>query len=126
MPTIERTAYPRFGSNPSKSELARLYTPTLREIELANRVARGEERILAFLLMLKSFQRLGYFPAPEEVPAVIVSHLRSRLGLPEEGPQTRPAEATPVPERSLRRYREAIREYLEVKSFGEEARRIAA
>jgi hypothetical protein len=42
--SIERTAYPRFERSPSShDELARLYTPTPREIELARRATRGGE-----------------------------------------------------------------------------------
>ena len=63
MALIERTAYPHFSPHPSAGELARLYTPTLRELDHARRVTRGgEARQLAFLTILKSFQRLGYFP----------------------------------------------------------------
>ncbi len=106
MASIERTAYPRFGRNPSARELARLYAPKLSELELARRTTRGgEARQLAFLVMLKSFQRLGYFPRPEEVPEAVVAHLRSRLGLPEDVPATPPA-------RSRQRYRDAIRAHL--------------
>ena len=86
MPAIERTAYPRFERDPSASELARLHTPTREEAQLARRATRGEGQPLAFLVVLKSFRRLGYFPKPEEVPEAVVSHLRSRLGLPEEVP----------------------------------------
>jgi hypothetical protein len=117
---IERTAYPRFKRNPSVRELAQLYTPTLRELDLAQRATRGGEgQQLAFLVMLKGFQRLGYFPRDEEIPASVVSHVRSRLGV---GPDT---SAVP-PQRSRQRYRDAIREYLGVKPFGGEARRVAA
>jgi hypothetical protein len=116
---IERTAYPRFGRNPSAQVLARFYTPTLREIDLARRITRGgESQQLAFLVMLKSFQCLGYFPDPEEVPEAVVSHVRSRLG---SGPDTL---AVPPP-RSRQCYRVAIREHLGVKTFGGEARRLA-
>jgi len=70
---IRRTAYPRFGRNPSARELARLCTPTLRELDLAEKATRGGEgRQLAFLVMLKSFQRLGRFPGPEEVPEAVL------------------------------------------------------
>ena len=73
MALIERTAYPRFAPRPSARELARLYTPTLGELELARRTTRGgEAQQLAFLLMLKSFQRLGYFPKRGEVPEAVV------------------------------------------------------
>lgn len=119
MTTIERTAYPRFGSSPSKSDLSRLYTPTFREIELAKRNTRGEGQSLAYLLMLKSFQRLGYFPAPEEVPEAIVSHIRARLKLGAEV-------VASLPTRTRQRYRDSIREYLRVKAYGDEGRRVAA
>ncbi|MDP9350828.1 MAG: hypothetical protein M3P51_04720 [Chloroflexota bacterium] len=50
MASIERTAYPRFGRNPSARELAQLYAPKLSELELARRTTRGgEARQLAFL-----------------------------------------------------------------------------
>jgi TnpA family transposase len=69
--------------------------------------------------MLKGFQRLGRFPRPEEVPEAVVAHLRSRLGLE--------ADARAVaPPRSRQRYRDAIREHLGVRPFGDEGRRVAA
>lgn len=132
MASIERTAYPRFGRSPSTAELARLYTPTLGEIDLASRATHGDEQSLAFLVMLKSFQNLGYFPKPDEVPESIVSRVRSSLRLPEvpttnpDGALTTPDTPDNTPERSLRRYRDAIREHLEVKAFGRDGRRIAA
>ncbi len=120
MPLIERTAYPRLPRRPSASELARLYTPTLREIDLAKRATRGgETQHLAFLLMLKSFQRLGYFPKQEEVPETVVSHLRSCLDVSVEAPAV-------APPRSRQRYRDAIRAHLGVKPFRDDARRLAA
>lgn len=120
MALIERTAYPRFGRNPTAEELTRLYTPALREIDLAKRSTRGSEsQQLAFLVMLKSFQRLGYFPGPEEVPEMVVAHLRSRLGLADNTRATSPA-------RSRQRYRDAIRKHLGVKPFEKDARRLAA
>ncbi len=120
MALIERTAYPRFVRNVSTSELTRLYTPTLHEIDLAKRTTRGGDGLqLAFLLMLKSFQRLGYFPNPEDVPEAIVTHLRSQLGLADDTPATSPP-------RSRQRHRDSIREYLGVEPFADDARRLAA
>lgn len=117
---IERTAYPRFSPRLSAGEIARLYTPTLRELDLARWATRGGEAgQLAFLFMLKSFQRLGYFPKPEEVPGVVIAHLGSRLGLGEE------VSAAP-PTRSRQRYRDAIRADLGVQAFGDDARSVAA
>lgn len=87
MTLIERTAYPRLGRNPSAPERVRLYNLSLQELDLAKRTTRGGEgQQLAFLVMLKSFQCLGYFPNPEDVPEALVSHLRSRLGLADDTP----------------------------------------
>ena len=88
---MERTAYPRFERNPSThDELARLYTPTPREIELTRRATRDGGQQLAFVVMLRSFQRLGYFPRPEEVPGAVVAHVRSRLGAAPNAPAAAP------------------------------------
>lgn len=119
MRSISATAYPRFSARVSAPELARLYTPTLREIDLAKRATRGGGAgRLAFLVALKAFQKLGRFPAPGEVPEAIVAHLRSRLGLPEDVP------ATPPP-RSRQRHRDIVRQHLGVMAFGDGARRLA-
>ena len=119
MVLIERTAYPRPGGRPAEAELASLYTPTRREVVLARSATRGEGSMLGFLVMLKSFQRLGYFPRPEDVPEAVVSHIRSRLWLPAE-------EAAPdAPRRSRQRHRDHIREHLGVRAYGEDARRLA-
>ena len=68
MASIERTAYPRFARSPSATELARLYTPTLRELDLSRQATRGgRAQQLAFLVMLESFRRLGYFPKPDRI-----------------------------------------------------------
>jgi len=62
---IERTAYPRFTDRPYARELARLYTPTLRELDLARRTTRGGEgQQFIFLVMLKSQE----LPAPGVFP----------------------------------------------------------
>lgn len=122
MAAIERTAYPRFSPRLSAGELARLCTPNPLELDLARRTTRGgDARQFAFLVMLKCFQRLGYFPKDGEVPEAVAAHLRSRLGLG-LGEEV-PSEAPP---RSRQRYRDAIREHLGVRPFGDEARRFAA
>ena len=56
--------------------------PTWDEIALANAHGqRGAARV-CFLVLLKTFQRLGY-PVPlAEVPAVIVEHIARTVGLP--------------------------------------------
>jgi Domain of unknown function (DUF4158) len=61
MPTVHETVYPRLKNAPSRRKLADLYTPTEAELGLADRSSEGETAKLAFLVLLKTFQRLGYF-----------------------------------------------------------------
>jgi hypothetical protein len=75
VPSAHETAYPRLKSNPSPNELATVYTPTREETALADRVARGEIAHLGFLILLKTFQRLGYFIQLRDVPPVIIEHV---------------------------------------------------
>lgn len=110
MTAIERTAYPRFKQHPSAKELAELYTPTPEEIKFVKSRVRTREGFLCFMVMLKSFQRLGYFSQPEDVPLAIIKYLRSYLKLHES------VQAVPT-KRQRRNYQQAILEYLEVKAY---------
>ncbi|AFU17217.1 Tn4652, transposase (plasmid) [Bacillus thuringiensis MC28] len=84
MTSIERTAYPRFKQNISKKELATIYTVTHEENIFAHRIARGESSVFICLVMLKSFQRLGYFPRPKDIPSIVLQHIQSCLHIPDE------------------------------------------
>ena len=75
MPTIQETAYPRLKTHVSARDLAAIYTPTLDEQALAKQVTRGKAAHLGFLILLKTFQRLGYFMPVNQVPTAIVEHL---------------------------------------------------
>jgi hypothetical protein len=103
MTSIERTAYPRFKPSPSNKELIELYTPTEAEIKLATSKTRNYDGHFSFLVMLKTFQRLGYFCQFEFVPHSIIDHIRTCLNLGEKA-------SAIAPERSRRRYTEAIRQ----------------
>ena len=81
MTAIERTAYPRFKSQANAKELAQLYTPSAEEIAFAKSQVKSKRGLLRFLVMLKSFQRLGYNPQPDEIPATVIGHIRSCLNL---------------------------------------------
>lgn len=76
---IERTAYPRFKRQLTAKELTEIYTPTPSEIAFAYATTKGESNILNLVSLLKSFQRLGYFPALIDIPPRIVNHIRSNL-----------------------------------------------
>jgi hypothetical protein len=60
---ISRTAYPQFKHYPSNKELHELYTPTVEEIKFVTSRTRSKTGLLGLMVMLKSFQRLGYFTA---------------------------------------------------------------
>ncbi len=125
MASIERTAYPRFKRLLSASELAEVYTPSAKEIEFAVSRARGQDSILSLLVLLKSFQRLGYFPNKlKEVPAQIVTHVRACLAL--GGENHNQAEQPAFQTRSFYRYHQAIRRFLGVKPYKEAAQEVAA
>lgn len=71
MVAIERPAYPRMKRAPNAKELAGWYTPTQKEREQASATCRGKQSVLSFLVLYKVLQRLEYFPAPDDIPAVI-------------------------------------------------------
>lgn len=118
MTAIERTAYPRFRRTFTPEELAAIYTPTLEERAFATVTARGEGSILSLLVLLKAFQRLGYFPPPETVPAAVVGHLRQCLSVDLSLPAVAPL-------RSRYRHQQAIRAWLRITPWGQAGRHVA-
>ncbi|MGH2722397.1 MAG: DUF4158 domain-containing protein, partial [Actinomycetota bacterium] len=119
MASIERTAYPRFKRHSSSAELAYVYTPSPKEIEFAASASRGDQHLLTLTVLLKAFQRLGYFPKLEEVPSVIVDHVRGCLGLSPEVALGYDAA------RTLSRHHRSVRRRLEVTFDPLQALRIA-
>lgn len=63
MARLDDTAYPRLKSHPTPHDLAAVYTPTWEEVALANATAKGTAARVCFLVLLKTYQRLGY-PTP--------------------------------------------------------------
>lgn len=119
MTSIDRTAYPKFKQYSDPKELAELYTPTSAEIKFAKSRTKSHEGFLSFMVMLKSFQRLGYFPHPECVPNAVIKHLRSCLKLQSW------VKAIPS-QRQGYTYQQAIRSYLGVKQYDKTAQRLVA
>jgi hypothetical protein len=60
-------------------ELRELYTPTLDERDLAKQHTTGKPALVAFLVLLKTFQHLGYAVTLSSVPMPIVSHIAKQL-----------------------------------------------
>ena len=120
MASVERTAYPRFRRFMSARELHVFYTPQREEIAWARENAGSDEHLLALLVQVKTFGRLGYFPALNKVPAEVVGHIRRDLRLPET---TRPVYASA---RTAERHRNLIRARSEVVYDPAGARKVAA
>ena len=81
MPSIHETAYPRLKSSITPKELERYYTPNEAELALTMSSANGSTGRLSFLVLLKTFQRLGYFVKLTDVPERLVAHLAKTLNL---------------------------------------------
>jgi hypothetical protein len=113
--SIERTAYPRFKRYYTPKELQEIYTPTPAEIAFGRTSTSGDNNYLNLIILLKLFQRLGYFPKLSDIPESIVNYIRTFLKLGEplnlgyESPQT------------LSRHKKVIRSYLQVSQFDQEA-----
>jgi hypothetical protein len=69
------TAYPRLKTSFNSGELERWYSPTPEEYKFYEKVVRGQSNRFGFLLILKTFQRLGYFVTSNQIPDAIIAHL---------------------------------------------------
>ncbi|GAA3516090.1 hypothetical protein GCM10023075_78620 [Streptosporangium album] len=84
MTSIERTAYPQFKRLTSARVLHVFFTPTAEETDWAQELARSPQALFALVLALKCFQKMARFPSPEEIPQVVVDHVRRCLGLADD------------------------------------------
>ncbi len=110
MASIDRTAYPRFKSALTATELQALYRPTDEELRLVSKHARGDTGQLTLLTLLKCHQHLGYTPALPHVPSQIRTYLSQQLHLPGGLCSAQPVTATiqPVQVRSPYLSRDAV------------------
>src|SRR6266568_4479654 len=67
---------------------------------------------------LKELQKLGYFPAPQQIPGAIITHIRGAMKLPED----LVPDITP---RTLYKYHAAVRQHLNINGDGKRIRHIA-
>ncbi|MFI1030080.1 DUF4158 domain-containing protein [Streptomyces sp. NPDC020951] len=59
------------------------FSPSRDELEWAADATDCDEHLLALLLMLKSYRRMGCFPALEDVPEMVVDFVRRAVELPD-------------------------------------------
>jgi len=117
---MHETVYPRFKSSISEKELIDIYTPTKEEIKFSWKVTRGENANFCFLIMLKSFQRLGYFVSPSNIPQTIIQHISktTNSSISSEVIENYNKSGTRL------RHSQVIREYLNIKPYGPDARHL--
>ncbi len=120
MPAIHDTVYPRLRSTYPTADLIRLYTPTADEIALAETVTKGLPARLGFLILLKTFQRLGYFLPFSSFPQSIVQHIAQATNLRAAIDQLAGYDASGT----RRRHVQVIRDYLQVQPYDSHARRL--
>ncbi|MEM9510212.1 MAG: Tn3 family transposase, partial [Cyanobacteria bacterium P01_E01_bin.35] len=120
MPTKAETAYPRLKNYVTSRELTEIYTPTQQELALADRYTKKGATKLGFLVLLKTFQRLGYFVSSDLVPNAIASHIIQCAQL-----SVLPSCLSSYEQSKTRkRHIALIREFLSIKPYGVEARKI--
>ncbi len=120
MPTKAETAYPRLKNYVTSRELTEIYTPTEQELTLASQYTKKGATKLGFLVLLKTFQRLGYFVSVDAVPTTIIKHIIKCAQL-----SLSPSSLTSYEQSKTRkRHIALIREFLGIKSYGVSARKI--
>ena len=122
MPGVSDTAYPRLKPNPSMKELDEFYTPDLFECSWAEQRTREPAPRIGLLVLLKTFQRLGYFVMLEDVPTPAVRHVAQCAGY-ESVPEGLGAyDAGSV----RRRHMALVRDYVGVSAWCEGSQKIMA
>jgi uncharacterized protein DUF4158 len=110
VPSIHDTAYPRLKASIPARDLTEIYTPTHEEQALAATLTPSRTGQVGFLILLKTFQRLGYFVPVYTVPLSIVEHSAAQMGTTVEPQEWRTYDASGT----RRRHMAAIRAHLHV------------
>ena len=122
MPTLADTAYPRLRVSPDGAELSDAFTPTPAELAFAVKRTRQPGPRLALLVMLKTFQRLGHFAQPDDVPPIIVAHIAAATAL---GDAVAEFDAYGTASSYRSRLMTLVRDYVGVAAYGLPARKAA-
>jgi len=120
MPSASDTAYPLLKADPSEQELAEVYTPTDSDLVFARKRTNQPVQRVGLVLLLKTFQRLGYFVSLADMPAPVLRHVAGCVGYPEVVPLLSAYDLGTARDR----HRVLVREYLGVLADGKAARKI--
>lgn len=80
MTTEYETAYRRLNADISERDLGRLFTPSKKDLDLVNGIAKKPYARLGLTIHLKTFQYLGYFVLLKHVPERIKAQIALTLG----------------------------------------------
>ncbi|MCH7313121.1 Tn3 family transposase [Acinetobacter sp. ANC 3882] len=75
MVDVYETAYPRFKPDLTTQEIQAIYSPSQEDIKFARGSTKALPLCIYLMVLLKSIQRLGYFPMLSEVPNSIIQFL---------------------------------------------------
>ena len=120
VPSIHDTAYPRLKGSLSPEELTIIYTPTPEEITFAEQITRNKVNQLSCLVLLKTFQRLGYAVLIASIPASIIRHVATILGQSISSQELSKYDGSNTRKRHL----VAIREYLGLNRYDKAAQEV--
>lgn len=118
MPRIDETAYRQLKATPTDRELRDLSTPTLDERLLAQHHTTGKPALVAFLVLLKTFQHLGYAVPLTSVPMLIVSQIADQMQCSVTGADLITYDLSGT----RRRHLQVIRAHLQIVADGEAMR----
>lgn len=121
MPSINETVYPVIKNNISHNELNQIFTPTEEDLRFINKSSRGDVQKLCLLVMLKVFQKLGYFINFNNIPNEIIEHISKSISMNKLDINTEKYDLSNTKTNHMK----AIRQYLGVKPFGNQAKNIA-
>jgi len=112
------TAYPRFKTRLTHAELEQFYTPTEEELAFCASVTLLPSTRLGFVVLLKTFQRLGYFVLSSEVPEAVIKHIATATKRRSDQERLRRYDQS----EARRKHLAVVRQFLEVKPFSEQGK----
>jgi TnpA family transposase len=112
------TAYPRFKTHLTQAELEQFYTPTDEELAFCINATRLPTTQFGFLVLLKTFQRLGYFVLSNEVPEAIIEYIATIIKSRNDREGLHRYDQSEIRRNHLR----LVRRFLDVKPFSSQGK----
>jgi len=120
MTLIEKTAYPHFTQSLFSNNMQGYFFPNQEEMDFVNHYARSDVARLTLLILLKAYQYLGRSISLEQVPVVLTEYLSEHSTIN----VSHSALLNFQTERTLYRYRQAIRNFLGLKVWSNKSKEL--